>query len=193
MNHEDIKQKVRDILNEHGGEDVLMISEDRVLLDSYIDVAIPDAVTLLANKGYRVNAKVHNERTGDKIVLPGDFVSVLKVKLDAWKRWVTKLTEVGSPEYNMAMNEFTTPGINRPMCYKDGNVLICLPEVTNEDTGVKDGFTLEYNALYNEGVLNAEPKEAAAVCYMAAAIVMGLFGDENAKKSISEVAVNMLG
>lgn len=184
MNHEDIKQKVRDILNEHGGEDVLMISEDRVLLDSYIDVAIPDAVTLLANKGYRVNAKDFPDVLATSV--PEGYISIVSLKLKSWNKAVTKEVVLGSPEYNIAMNGFTAPKANSPIVFVEGDRFVALP--------VGDVERGEYNTEYvaTEG-MNARPKEAAAVCYMAAAIVMGLFGDENAKKSISEVAMNMLG
>lgn len=53
MEHAKIVQKVRDILNEHGGDDELIIGTDRVLLENYIESAIPDAVIMLAQKGDR--------------------------------------------------------------------------------------------------------------------------------------------
>jgi hypothetical protein len=189
MEHAKIVQKVRDILNEHGGDDGLNIGTDRVLLDEYIESAIPDAVIMLAQKGYRVNVCADSPRiNGDNaIILPNDFISLLSVKLDNWKKIITKIIEVGSPEYIMAMNEFTTPKINTPMCYKKGTLLICLP-----DSDVCDLF--EYNKNYDkeEDFLSAEPKEATAVCYMTAALVSGMFGDDQGKQRLSDIATNML-
>lgn len=184
MTHADIVQKVRDILNEHGSDNELSITTDRVLLDAYIDSAIPDAVTILAQKGYRVN--VCNETPGRNatgIVIPDDFISLLTVKFENWKKLVTKITEIGSPEYNMAMNIYTAPKANSPMCYRMGDFLVCLPD------GAIEAF--EYNAKY-VNTLNAETKEATAVCYMAAALVMGMFGDDQGKQRLSDISTNML-
>lgn len=217
MKHDDIIQKVRDILNEHGGDNALSITTDRVLLDEYIECAIPDAVIILAQRGFRVNPKTQNTRNpktqetgnavvgeqGNDIKLPGDFVSLIYVKLGQWKRKVTRVTEVGSPEYNMAMNVYTAPGVNTPMCYKEGDTLICLPDkpVKSGDTPTVesvDSFIMEYNAEYkkpendNTVALTASPKEAAAVCYMTAALVMGMFGDDQGKQRLSDISTNML-
>lgn len=217
MKHADIVQKVRDILNEHGGDNALSITTDRVLLDEYIECAIPDAVIILAQRGFRVNPKTQNTRNpktqntgnavvgeqGNDIKLPGDFVSLIYVKLGQWKRKVTRVTEVGSPEYNMAMNVYTAPGVNTPMCYKEGDTLICLPDkpVKSNDTPAVesvDTFIMEYNAEYkkpendNTVALTASPKEAAAVCYMTAALVMGMFGDDLGKQRLSDISTNML-
>lgn len=217
MKHSEITQKVRDILNEHGSDNALSITTDRVLLDEYIECAIPDAVIILAQRGFRVNPKTQNTRNpktqetgnavvgeqGNDIKLPGDFVSLIYVKLGQWKRKVTRVTEVGSPEYNMAMNVYTAPGVNTPMCYKEGDTLICLPDkpVKSNDTPTVEGndtFIMEYNAEYkkpendNTVALTASPKEAAAVCYMTAALVMGMFGDDNGKQRLSDISTNML-
>lgn len=189
MTHEEIVGKVRMILNEHGAEGTLSLSEDHVMLDAYIDSAIPDAVTILAQKGYRVN--VCNETPGRNatgIVIPDDFISLLTVKFENWKKLVTNITEIGSPEYNMAMNIYTAPKANSPMCYRMGDFLVCLPD------GAIEAF--EYNAKYvktdNTETLNAETKEAAAVCYMTAALVMGMFGDDQGKQRLSDISTNML-
>lgn len=217
MKHGEITQKVRDILNEHGGDNALSITTDRVLLDEYIECAIPDAVIILAQRGFRVNPKTQETRNpetqetgnavveepGNDIKLPGDFVSLIYVKLGQWKRKVTRVTEVGSPEYNMAMNVYTAPGVNTPMCYKEGDTLICLPDkpVKSNDTPTAesvDSFIMEYNAEYkkpendNTVALTASPKEAAAVCYMTAALVMGMFGDDQGKQRLSDISTNML-
>lgn len=225
MKHGEITQKVRDILNEHGSDNALSITTDRVLLDEYIESAIPDAVIILAQRGFRVNPKTQNTRNpetqntgnavvgepGNDIKLPGDFVSLIYVKLGQWKRKVTRVTEVGSPEYNMAMNVYTAPGVNTPMCYKEGDTLICLPDkpVKSDDTPAVEGddtpaaesvdtFIMEYNAEYKKpenddtAALTASPKEAAAVCYMTAALVMGMFGDDQGKQRLSDISTNML-
>lgn len=184
MTEAEIRAKVRSILNEHGSDDVLSIAEDRVLLDNYIETAIPDAVTLLASKGYRVNAKKFTSISDGKIALPEDFISLVSLKLSGWKRAVNVVSTMESPEYIMAMNEYTQPGVYSPICYRDGNTLVCMPN------GELDTNS-EYNAAYNDGI-TADSKEATAVCYMAAALVLGLFGDNEGKQRLSDISINIL-
>jgi hypothetical protein len=187
MTHEDIVQKVRDILNEHGGDDAISISTDRVLLKEYIESAIPDAVIMLAQKGYRVNVKtLNNVDFEDDVIFEDDFVSLILVRSAQWKKVVTKLTDMNSPEYVMAQNEFTRPGEHSPIVFWDGAYLYSIPGAGSEAVVV-------YNAKYdaNDGIA-AEPKEATAVCYMTAALVLGMFGDDQGKQRLSDIATNML-
>jgi hypothetical protein len=185
MSEDEIIKKVRDILNEHGGDDAISIATDRVLLEDYIKSAIPDAVVMLAQKGYRVN--VHDFESVDegRIAVPDNYISLLCLKLDTWKKAVNRIVEVGSPEYLMAMNEFTKPGPNSPVCYRENNTLVCLP-IGNIGIGA-------YNGTFDAGEgLEAEPKEATAVCYMTAALVLGMFGDDQGKQRLSDISINML-
>lgn len=185
MSEDEIIKKVRDILNEHGGDDAISIAADRVLLKDYIKSAIPDAVVMLAQKGYRVNVCDFGKIDDGRIAVPGNFISLLCLKLDTWNKAVNRIVEVGSPEYLMAINEFTKPGPNSPICYRENDTLVCLPI---GEIGVS-----AYNGTYDttEG-LEAEPKEATAVCYMTAAIVLGMFGDDNGKQRLSDISMNML-
>lgn len=185
MEHTEIVQKVRDILNEHGGDDGLSIATDRVLLDEYIESAIPDAVIILAQKGYRVNVAPASGSATPDIQIPDDFINLLSLKVGTWIKGVTKIAEPGSPEYFFAHNGFTPPGVNTPVCYREGGKIVCMP------VGDTDTYTMEYNAGYSTG-LEAEAKEAVAVCYMAAALVLGMFGDDQGKQRLSDIATNML-
>lgn len=187
MTHQEIVNKVKSILNEHGGDDGLSIGTDRVLLDDYIKVAIPDAVTMLAVKGYAVNrALVGPFNDWEDVEHPG-YVSLIRVECSGWNRIVTRVTEIGSPEYAMAQNEFTKPGINTPMVVMKYGYLTGMP--------IPEGgysIVVEYNKAYDGQTLNAGEKEATAVCYMAAAIVLGLFGDDQGKQRLSDLSTNML-
>ena len=185
MSEDEIIKKVRDILNEHGGDDAISIAADRVLLKDYIKSAIPDAVVMLAQKGYRVNVCDFGKIDDGRIAVPGNFISLLCLKLDTWNKAVNRIVEVGSPEYLMAINEFTKPGPNSPICYRENDTLVCLP-IGEIGVGA-------YNGTYDttEG-LEAEPKEATAVCYMTAAIVLGMFGDDQGKQRLSDISMNML-
>ena len=188
MTHTEIVNKVKSILNEHGEVDAVSIGEDRVLLEDYIESAIPDAVIMLAQKGYRVNVKtLHNvDFEDDTVIQDGDFVSLILVRSPQWKKVVTKLTDMNSPEYVMAQNDFTRPGAHSPIVFWDGAELYSIPGAGSEAVVV-------YNAKYNaDNGIEAEPKEATAVCYMTAALVSGMFGDDQGKQRLSDIATNML-
>lgn len=215
MEHAKIVQKVRDILNEHGGDDGLNIGTDRVLLEDYIESAIPDAVIMLAQKGYRVNVA---QMTGEgEVELGDDFVSLIAVTSQEWNCAVDKTVPEGSPQEKMARNPYSTPGKNSPvciMCERGSNKkLVALPiaevevvynrryegqrlrlrrdeliRVKTED-GVRFYAKIDGD-MFN--VLNAGDKEVAAVCYMAAALVMGMFGEDNAKQRLSDISTNIL-
>lgn len=212
MTHQEIVNKVKSILNEHGEVDALSIGEDRVQLENYIAVAIPDAVVMLASKGYRVNAVSFSNIAGaatdvvSEDLIFNDFISLIYASSPSWIKPVTELTDVNSPEFKMAKNPYTAPGYNNPIGYLEvGGSLYFLPDMDRVEKPVKiNGF---YNAKYNPykedaetgGMvidenykLKADPKEATTVCYMAAALVLGMFGDDQGKQRLSDIATNML-
>lgn len=211
MTHQEIVNKVKSILNEHGEVDAVSIGDDRVLLEDYIESALPDAVIMLASKGYRVNVVEFREITDGGTVYPEDcffkdFISLIIVSSRLWRKDVTKLTDINSPEYKMAQNPYTAPGPNNPIVYskRGAGDLYFMPEKVNGTAIELSGL---YNAKYNpykadaetgEMVvdenyeLKADPKEATAVCYMAAALVLGMFGDDQGKQRLSDISTNML-
>lgn len=196
MTHEDLVTRIKDVLNEHGEPFGLSIADDTMLLGDYIPVALSDAVAMLGAKGYRVNVKSGSVNAAiplgltpvtpsNVIDIPEDFVRLLWMKAAAWKRAVTSLTEMGSPEYVLAMNVYTAPGINSPVVYRDGDTMVALPFK-------EDVIDYEYNATYDGAVLNADEKMAKAVVYMAAALVMAFFENDNGKQRLSELAMSFV-
>lgn len=191
MEHAKIVQKVRDILNEHGGDDGLSIGTDRVLLDEYIESAISDAVIMLAQRGYAVNKKQYTKEDTGTLDENEDFISLVVAKCEEWNRPIHSLTSVDSPVYAMAQNEYTKPGPNSPIAWWDndarGSQLRFAP--WNEEKPVY----ITYNAQYDAKIgIKADPKEATAVCYMTAALVLGMFGDDQGKQRLSDISTNML-
>lgn len=184
--HGDIVARIKDILSEHGGEVSVDIFADPVVLEDYITRAISDAVTLLGAKGYRVNVArfTGQEMNLDGLDVPVDYVALLLLKLDTWNVALTEEVAVGSERYRIAMNVYTKPGKNSPVVYRQGDLLVCVPHGE-----VEYG---EYNAVYDGKNLNAEEREAAAVAYMAAALVMGFFEDDNGKQRLSDISTNIL-
>lgn len=188
MEHAKIVQKVRDILNEHGGDDAIGIASDRVLLDDYIKSAIPDAVVMLAQKGYAVNVgtKIFTVSSMAETAVEG-FVSFLEARSSGWKKVITALTPTDSPEYKMAQNTYTAPKPHSPIAWMERGAKSTFHFLPFPDTGI----TMIYNKVYADSI-NAEPKEATAVCYMTAALVLGMFGDDNGKQRLSDISMNML-
>ena len=189
MSETEIIKKVRDILNEHGGDDAISIATDRVLLDDYIKSAIPDAVVMLAQKGYAVNKKkVSVSDRGDERAA-GEFISLIGAKSSEWNKEVTKLTAMDSPEFIMSSNPFTQPGPNSPIVWWDDVLGELFAKPWTDDKSVTFTFNKKY--IDGEGI-TAETKEATAVCYMTAALVLGMFGDDQGKQRLSDIAMNML-
>jgi hypothetical protein len=191
MSETEIITKVRDILNEHGGDDAISIGTDRVLLEDYIKSAIPDAVVMLAQKGYVVNRKQYTKEDSGTLDENMDFISLVVATCKEWNRPIHSLTSVDSPVYAMAQNEFTKPGPNSPIAWWDndarGSQLRFAPWKEIEPVNIT------YNAKYDTKTgINAEPKETTAVCYMTAAFVLGMFGDDNGKQRLSDISMNML-
>lgn len=224
MTHQEIVSKVKTILNEHGEEIALSISDDRVLIKDYIEAAIPDAVVMLAQRGFRVNVvRVETDNPGDDLMVglmynigedgggeykDADFISLIKATHPAWKKDVTRLTDINSVEFAMAQNEFTRPKANSPMVWWDEyDGLKCAPFnygtgenvafIYNSKYNPKDGLCFKYIKMKDTKVLitkhnNIEPRVATAVCYMAAALVCGMFGDDNGKQRLSDISTNLL-
>ena len=191
MTHIEIVNKVKSILNEHGEVDAVSITDDRVLLKDYIESAIPDAVIMLAQKGYAVNKKQYTKEDSGILDENMDFISLVVATCKEWNRPIHSLTSVDSPVYAMAQNEYTKPGPNSPIAWWDndaqGSQLRFLPWDEEEPVNIT------YNAQYDaETGINAEPKEATAVCYMTAALVLGMFGEDQGKQRLSDIATNML-
>ena len=190
MTHEEIVDKVKSILNEHGEVDALSIGDDRVQLENYIAVAIPDAVIMLASKGYRVNVMNCTNLFPEDLVFE-DFISLIRISSTSWKKDVTKLTDINSPEYKMSQNPYTKPGLNNPIAYPflgEGDIIV----VPDHVDGSAISVNIIYNAKYDGVKLKADPKEATAVCYMAAALVLGMFGDDQGKQRLSDISTNLL-
>ena len=191
MSENEVIKKVRDILNEHvpdGAVSLDGITEDRVLLEDYIESAIPDAVVMLAQKGYAVNVgtKIFTLSGMANTAVEG-FVSFLEARSSGWKKVITALTPTDSPEYKMAQNAYTAPGPHSPIAWMERGEKSTFHFLPIPNTGI----TMTYNKVYTSSI-DAEPKEATAVCYMTAAIVLGMFGDDNGKQRLSDISMNIL-
>lgn len=184
MTHEELVDEVLAKLNEIGySDDMQLITDNGLTLEDYIEIAIKDAVVQLD----RVNPKrvflVYNEPDSG-LIEPGklvvgadgtvelgeDFVSLIEVEGDGWNRPVSMVTERGTPEYVMAMNEYTAPKANSPMVTRKGKRGLRLMPAT--------GGVMVYNAAYGGTGITGEA-ESRLVVDAAAQIVYKIFADGN--------------
>lgn len=160
MTHTELVNEVLVKLNEIGYSDnVSLISDDGLRLTDYIETAIRDAVMQLD----RVNPKEVDVAASGVVVLDEDFVSLLEVNGASWKRAVSTITEKGTPEYVMAMNEFTQPGVNTPMVIRESERSLKLLPATSG--------SMIYNAAYDGEGITGE-SESRQVVNVAAEIVL---------------------
>lgn len=176
-----LRERVRYILNEERDLQ-LSIDTDTVDLDEYIDRALKDAVVMLANLGHRINPKSGMANEQGVFNIPDDFISVIAIRCNGWGRSIGKVAEIGSAEYNVAMNEFTAPKKNSPFAYYDGDTIICLPQGEGD---------VEYNAALGEEFYGDE-RAQMAVAYMAAALVAAVLEDDNSKTRFSNIVTELL-
>jgi hypothetical protein len=145
---------------------------------------------MLAQKGYAVNVYEFNMAVvsgQDRVILSGDtdFISLISLQLKGWKVATKTVHSIDSPAYIMAMNPYTGPTASKPFCWDNGYSIMAMPPGEIE-LGVYNGVYDGAN-LYPRG-----EKEATAVCYMTAALVLGVFGDDQGKQRLSDIATNML-
>lgn len=170
MKHQDIVDAVLTKLNEHGyKDDVSLITGDSLTLTDYIEAAIRDAVIQLN----RVNVKQMPcvFASGDTIELAEDFVSMLEMSCSEWKKVVTEVTEPGTPQYVMAQNKYTEPGVNNPVVLRMGTRTFKVIPTSSD-------LKITYNAAYDTAVGIAGESESRMVVDAATQIVLNIFNKQ---------------
>lgn len=170
------------MLNEYGADLTLSISDDNVKLDNYIEQALSDAVAMLATEGRTINPKsISISAESGMYSLPDDFVSVISVELPEWNVAATRIVGKNTPEYRRAKNIYTPPGVNTPICYREGAAtFVCVPSGGDAK--------MLYNATLVD-TFSGDDKTADAVAYMAASLVLAYFEDDNGKNRLAELAM----
>lgn len=205
MTEQEIISKVRNIMNEEGSESSLsMLSEDTLKIDDYIKNAIADAVNIVAlNSPVRcVNMKDGASSTltsgvngnGGVITLPADFVSLIALKLQNWKKIVCKALSVSSEEYKCETNEYTRGGANNPMVFESYSSAGKVLEYFTIGSGTSISV-FKYEARYNatDGLnLDKNDPLAIAVCYMIASLVYSRFENPNTAKQMQTISLNLI-
>jgi hypothetical protein len=200
MTEAEIITKVRAIMNEVGNdENLTLLSEDTISLDQYIKSVIADAVNLIVdNSPYRcvnrksATANVSLVNGAGIIVVPEDYISLIALQLDGWKKIVAKTFELDSEEYKVNANSYTKAGINKPVVFNSydatGRTLQCYPYASAISL-------FAYEGRYTPGgsiALNVNDPVAIAICYMCASLVYGIFENDTTSKVMSATAINLL-
>lgn len=203
MTEQEIISKVRNIMNEEGSESSLsMLSEDTLKIDDYIKNAIADAVGIVAlNSPVRcVNMKDGASATitvgedGGAITLPADFVSLIALKIENWKKIVCKALSISSEEYKCEVNKYTRGGINNPMVFESYSSTGKVLEYFTIGSGTSISV-FKYEARYNstDGLnLDANDPLAIAVCFMVASLVYSRFENPNTAKEMQTISLNLI-
>lgn len=212
MTENEIITKVKAIMNEIGDEASLtLLAEDTVKITAYIKSAIPDAVALVQlhspvrcvnQKEYTGSSTLTTDSDGFiRIVLPEDYVQLIAVKLNTWKRVATVAYPYDTQEYYAQANEYTRSKDNKPVVIEGYKVVSGSGKRTLELTSSSATPTLDmllYEAKYtssNTGdvlPLSATDPIALAVCYMTASLVYSYFENKNTSDEMNRIAISLI-
>ena len=127
---DELVRRVRRLVNEAEEDASLsLVSEDTRSIDTHILRLLPQAVALAQrNKGKGVGCVnprsvspqdvviADNGDGGGALSLPADFVSLVSLQLNGWRRPCTVLHASGSAEALAQGNRYTRAGMCRPVC-----------------------------------------------------------------------------
>ena len=195
-------EKVRTLLNEaHKEDSVSLITGDSLMLDNYIKEMLSEAVLFVQTKKANgaVNGKiatdcklvVSNEEKGI-IALPEDYVRLVSLKLDIWKRPCYEAAEPDSTVDRAQMNRYTRAGVVSPVCVEtatsDGAQLSVYPVTGNATPTVEH---LIYEARYDgsKGLVTNNSCLIQAVAYQCAGLVCNVFEKYDAANAFMSLAI----
>lgn len=193
--------KVRTLLNEAGGESgVSLITDDTLLLDKYITELLPEAVLFVQMNRTRGVLNGKNFANGEVsvtgegkgvIVLPEDYVRLVSLKLDVWKKPCFVTSQIDSPAENAQHNKYTQAGKYSPVCVEvptdDAMQLNVYPVTAGTTPEVE---YLIYEARYDgsKGLTTKNDFLIQAVAYQCAGLVCNVFEKYNAANSFLGLA-----
>lgn len=197
-------EKVRTLLNEaHGESGLSLITDDSLMLDNYIKGLLPEAVLFVQmNRRHgAVNGKniadcklaVANDEKGI-IVLPEDYVRLISLKLDTWKKPCYAAAEAGSAVERAQTNRYTRAGISSPVCVEvpaaDGAQLSLYP--VNGESAPSVEYLI-YEARYDgsKGLATNNGYLIEAVACQCAGLVCNVFGKYDAANAFMSLAATL--
>ncbi len=193
--------KVRALLNEARGENgVSLITDDTLLLDRYITELLPEAVLFVQmNRGKGVvNAKnfancniLVSDGGKGVIALPEDYVRLVSLKLNIWKRPCFATAVTDSSVDNAQQNKYMQAGEFSPACVEvpsdEGMQLYVYPVAAGSVPVVE---YLIYEACYDgsKGLATKNSYQVQAVAYQCAGLVCNVFEKYDAANAFFSLA-----
>lgn len=193
--------KVRTLLNEvrdEGGAS--FITDDTLLLDKYITGLLPEAVLfvqlnrtrgVLNGKPY-ANCNISVTDDGKGVVqLPEDYVRLVSIKLDNWKKPCFVASESGSPADNAQLNRYMQAGRCSPVCVEqptDEGVQLNVYPVTTDMVPTVEYLIYEARYDGSKGLATKNDFLVQAVAYQCAALVCNVFEKYDAANSFLNFA-----
>ena len=190
---DELVRQVRCLLNEAEEDARLsLLNEDTRSINAHILKLLPQAVALVQkNKAHgvgNVNPKSLDAETGNltdcgngmaKLVLPCDFVALVSLRLNGWKRPCCSMLAEDSLEA-MAVNKgYVGSGVHRPVCVEgiadNGSRAVFLSPLPKGDTARLEHFVYEAAFDAENGLAGNNPLLADAVAYYCAALLYSVF------------------
>ena len=196
-----IIEKVRALLNEVGSEEnLILLSEDTLKLDTYIQSVIPDAInTILAIVPLKYaninNSTISAQITEDGTILnlPLDYCRFVAVKLNEWKREVQLISPYGSDIYKIQHNPITRSGKNKPCCVYanslEGNVIECFPVGTLEYFKYVKNISTPVSDDELKGI---NDELFPSICYMCASLVYSIFENPTTADRMKQLSIELM-
>ena len=194
-------EKVRTLLNEaHGESGLSLITDDSLMLDNYIKGLLPEAVLFVQmNKGNgAVNGKstaecnlvLSNEDKGI-IALPKDYVKLISLKLDIWKKPCYATAEPDSVIERAQMNRYMRAGVSSPVCVESTTtegVHLCVYPVKSDNAPSVEYLIYEAQYDGNNGLATNNYQLIQAVAYQCAGLVCNVFEKYDAANAFMSLA-----
>ena len=193
--------KVRTLLNEVRGEGgVSLITDDTLLIDKYIGELLPEAVLFVQMNRTRgvvngknfAGCKVALSSDGKGVIaLPEDYVRLVSLKLNFWRKPCFAASDVGSFDENAQQNKYLQAGRFSPVCVEvpsdEGMQLDVYPV---GEGSVPEVEYLIYEARYDadKGIATKNAFLVQAVAYQCAGLVCNVFEKYDAANAFFSLA-----
>lgn len=197
---DELVKRVRRLVNEAEDDaSVSLMAVDRCSFDTNVRELMPQAVAFVQrNKGLpgmRVNVKsahglvAEASGAGARVELPRDYVSLVQVRLEGWRRPCRAALVAGSPMAALQENGYASAGCCRPVCVEgcgDG-VLYLYPLPYGADTVTEFLYEAQYDEA--EGLGTCDACMADAVAYECAALLYTVFERYDAANMFHSLAL----
>lgn len=193
--------KVRTLLNEARGEEgVSLITDDTLLLDRYIADLLPEAVTFIQMN--RSNGVVNGKSlTGGSVVvtddgkgviaLPEDYVRLVSLKLDNWRKPCYAVADTDSFTDSVQHDKYMRAGVFSPVCIEratDEGVNLDVFPVADDAVPVVEYLIYEARYDGSKGLATKSNFLTQAVAYQCAGLMCNVFEKYDAANSFLALA-----